>query len=494
MIAVFSRLLSLIQAWVVYFFQARPPAIERGPAAEKSTKPHPTPAGEAPVKLDIIIVGCGLAGLAAGYTLGKAGHKVTLLESAPALGEIGAGIQLGPNVSRLLIRWGVKERLDTDAVMPESISFRRFDNGERVGFDIFGDKMTKEYGAPYYHAHRADVHKILCDLATPYINLRVNSRVVSVSPDPPSPHVVLSSGEVVYGDMIIGADGVKSIIRTCMVQGPDAPTPTGDSAYRATISTEGLLKDPELRSFVDNPESTMWMGPDMHVVGYCVRGKKEYNLVMLHPDDEATESWSSPGDVNEMFKAYEGWDPRLRKLQAMVTSVLTSRLMVRLPLKTWTHSGGRVALIGDSCHPMLPYRAQGASMAIEDAAVLGNLFSRITSKSQIPALLKACETLRYDRATGTQLMALSLQKVFHHPDGPEQRERDAAMIKAMEVVLKEARGEAIPKDAFGKNPNAWVDKAKKDALMAYDADEAVEEWWSEHGSEIVGQKELSINA
>ncbi|KAF8327528.1 hypothetical protein F5887DRAFT_1010721 [Amanita rubescens] len=463
MIAVFSRLLSLIQAWVVYFFQARPPAIEHGPAAEKSTKPHPTPAGEAPVKLDIIIVGCGLAGLAAGYTLGKAGHKVTLLESAPALGEIGAGIQLGPNVSRLLIRWGVKERLDTDAVMPESISFRRFDNGERVGFDIFGDKMTKEYGAPYYHAHRADVHKILCDLATPYINLRVNSRVVSVSPDPPSPHVVLSSGEVVYGDMIIGADGVKSIIRTCMVQGPDAPTPTGDSAYRATISTEGLLKDPELRSFVDNPESTMWMGPDMHVVGYCVRGKKEYNLVMLHPDDEATESWSSPGDVNEMFKAYEGWDPRLRKLQAMVTSVLTSRLMVRLPLKTWTHSGGRVALIGDSCHPML----------IEDAAVLGNLFSRITSKSQIPALLKACETLRYDRATGTQLMALSLQK----------RERDAAMIKAMEVVMHLAR-----------TRTPWVDKAKKDALMAYDADEAVEEWWSEHGSEIVGQKELSINA
>lgn len=102
------------------------------------------------------------------------------------------------------------------------------------------------------------------------MNLRVDCRVVSVSPDAPSPHVVLASGEVVYGDMIIGADGVKSIIRTCMVQGPDAPTPTGDSAYRATMSSENLLKDPELKPFVDNPESTLWMGPNMHVVGYCL--------------------------------------------------------------------------------------------------------------------------------------------------------------------------------------------------------------------------------
>ena len=111
---------------------------------------------------------------------------------------------------------------------------------------------------------------MLCDLARPHMNLRLNSRVVDVSPDPPSPHVVLASGEVVYGDMIIGADGVKSIIRACMVQGTDAPTPTGDSAYRATIGTESMLNDPELKPFVDNPESTLWMGPNMHAVGYCL--------------------------------------------------------------------------------------------------------------------------------------------------------------------------------------------------------------------------------
>jgi salicylate hydroxylase len=135
------------------------------------------------------------------------------------------------------------------------------------------------------------------------------------------------------------------------------------------------------------------------------------------------------------------------------------------------------------------------TVQIEDAAVLGSLFSRVTAKSQIPALLKAYETIRYDRATSVQLTALSLQKVFHHADGPEQRERDAAMRRAMDLVLKEARGEAIAKDAsFGKNPNAWVDKTKKDALLNYDADEAVDEWSSEHGFDIVGQKELKIKA
>ncbi|KAH9010148.1 FAD/NAD-P-binding domain-containing protein [Lactarius hengduanensis] len=464
----------------------------------QSNSPHPHPpsqiAAEVPIEevaplydgrraalsLNIIVVGAGLGGLAATHSLAQAGHRVTLLESAARLGDVGAGIQVSPNQSRLLIRWGLGPALAATAVQPEAIVFRRYNTGERVGYSHWGSDMIPEHGAPYYHIHRADYHTLLhrLALAAPGVHVRLGATVRDVQPDPAvrgGPSVTLASGEVIYADVVIAADGVKSVIQKIVTGRDDNPTPTGDAAYRATIPTDLMIRDPELRPFIETPEMTGWMAPGRHLMAYCIRAKKEFNMVLLHPDDGSVESWTQEGSGDKMRAEFADFEPRVQKLLSFVKSTLKWRLMDRAPLPTWVHPEGRVALMGDACHPMLPYRAQGAAMAIEDAAVLGDLFSRVSSLNQVPALLQAYQDLRLPRATATQQSSRLNQKIFHLDDGPEQRARDAAMRAAMAAEL-----EGKPISAHG-NPNQWADRAKNRTQFSYDAYVAVERWWVNGG-------------
>lgn len=222
---------------------------------------------KASLSLHVIIVGCGLGGLAAAHCLAQAGHRVTVLESASAIGDVGAGIQVSPNVTRLLRRWGLGDALEKIAVQPEAVVLRRYDTGERVGYTKWGTRML-EYGAPYYHIHRADFHKLLYDLAAPNMNLRLKATVVHVDPDAPS--VTLSSGEVVHGDLVVGADGVKSYIQQVVLGRANPAQATGDAAYRAIIPSSVMAKDPDLKPFLDEPEMTAWMAPGRHLMAYCI--------------------------------------------------------------------------------------------------------------------------------------------------------------------------------------------------------------------------------
>ncbi|PCH34614.1 FAD/NAD(P)-binding domain-containing protein [Wolfiporia cocos MD-104 SS10] len=442
---------------------------------------------KAPLQLHILIVGCGLGGLAAAHCLAQAGHKITLFESAAAIGEVGAGIQVSPNITRLLIRWGAGEKLAAIAVRPQSIVFRRYSNGERVAYTRWAEKMDV-FGAPYYHIHRADFHKLLYDLAAPRIELRLNSTVVGCDPETPS--LTLASGETVKGDLIIGADGIKSYIQRVVLGHVNPAQPTGDAAYRALIPSSLMLKDPDLKPFVDTPEMTGWMGPGRHIMGYSVRAKREYNLVMLHPDDGSVESWTAEGSADKMRADFADFEPRVQKMLALVKSTLKWRLMDRQPLKTWIHPAGRVALLGDACHPMLPYRAQGAAMAIEDAAVLGNLLSHISHISQLKPLLYAYESLRLPRTAATQASSRLNQKIFHLPDGPEQEARDFQMRQAMEAELamleRERAGLPVVEDTMEGNPNQWADRKKNNVQFGYDADAVAAKWWQE-----VGEREIA---
>jgi len=244
------------------------------------------------------------------------------------------------------------------------------------------------------------------------------------------------------------------------------------------VCTDLMLQDPELRPFVETPEMTAWMAPGRHLMAYCIRAKKEYNLVLLHPDNGSVESWTEEGSGDKMRADFADFEPRVQKLLSFVRSTLKWRLMDRKPLPTWVHQKGRLVLLGDACHPMLPYRAQGAAIAVEDAAVIGALFSHVSSLSQVPALLRAYQDLRLPRATATQQSSRLNQKIFHLPDGPEQRARDEAMREAMAAELE---GRPIPDG----NPNQWADRTKSCVQFDYDAYAEVNRWWASGGRQRI---------
>jgi salicylate hydroxylase len=224
----------------------------------------------AALRISVIIVGCGIGGLATAHCLLQAGHRVMIVESASTIGEIGAGIQVPPNSSRLLRRWGLASLLQEMAVRTEAVVFRRYNTGERIGYIKFGDKSERDYGGSNYTVHRADLHKMLFDLIIPNATLRLGSTVVCCDPDSQTPSITLASGEVLKADLIVGADGVKSYIQEIVAGAPTKAVPTGDAAYRATIPTSFLLKDHELRELVEKQEITCWLGSRRHLVAYTV--------------------------------------------------------------------------------------------------------------------------------------------------------------------------------------------------------------------------------
>jgi salicylate hydroxylase len=364
----------------------------------------------------IAIVGGGIGGLSAALHLLKAGFDVQVYEQAPRIGEIGAGIQISPNASRLLIRLGLKPAMDKVGVRPQAVHQRRWDDGRTLQRAPVGLEVETAFGAPYYHFHRGDLAELL-GAAVPAERVHVGHRLVEFEQKGERVVARFENGTSAEADLLVGADGIHSRVRHLLF-GPEKPRFTGCVAWR------GLVPAERIRHLGIEVASHNWMGPDGHFVHYWVAGGQFMNVVCIAEHGTWTyESWTSKGEVADALARYEGWHPSVRSLIAAFPETFIWALHDRLPLPRW--SDGRVTLLGDACHPMLPFMAQGAAQSIEDGAALAALLK--VMPDDVPGALRRYEEVRKPRATRLQEASAANRKRFHLPDGPEQQARDKAM-------------------------------------------------------------------
>lgn len=347
------------------------------------------------MSLDIGICGGGVGGLTAAIGLAKAGHSVTVHEQARAFARIGADVNLTPNAVHALDRLGVGETLRETAARPQYRISRTWDTGEETSRLPMGDEAEARYGAPQLTIHRGDLLGAL-EARVPARSIRLGSRVTGVADGT----VTFADGGSASHDVVIGADGIHSAVRAALF-GADHPKFTGLVSYRAVVP-RAAVDAQNLDSF------TKWWGPrpDVQVVVFpLTRGEEVFIFATTPQDDWREESWTLPGDVAELRAVYRDFHPEVRALLGAVRSVTKSALYVRDPMPRW--SSGQATLLGDAAHPMVPFMAQGACMAIEDAVVLTRALEGVDGRTGVRAALRAYEDARRDRTARVQLGSLA---------------------------------------------------------------------------------------
>ncbi|PNS14039.1 Kynurenine 3-monooxygenase [Sphaceloma murrayae] len=406
--------------------------------------------------MKIIIIGAGLGGLAAAISTKYEGsdHEVLVIEAARELTEIGAGLQVTPNATRLLLRWGLSSRLEPLATCPRIFTAHRYSNGKLLAkVDGFGQKMLEKCKAPFWDMHRADLQKAMYSRAVELgVQFRFGTSVVDH--DFSACEVTFANGEKERGDLLVAANGLWSPTRAAFFGRPSPPLPTGDLAYRILLRMEDI-HDEELRSFASIPRVCLWAGPGGHVIYYPLKDNTLCNIVLLVPDDLPEGVAKTEGDLDEMKAIFESWDPRLQKFLSMVERVDKWKLMYLEEMDRWYNDEATVVFLGDACHPMLPYMAQGAGSALEDGATLGVLLSRVSARGDLPEALKLYETLRKPRSAALQKGSMRQRHINHLPDGDEQRRRDDILLDQVEE----------PRPG---NPFYWIDPNEQASIYGYD--------------------------
>lgn len=396
----------------------------------------------------LLIAGGGIGGLAAALGAARAGWAVDLFERAPAFGEVGAGVQLGPNAVACLHAWGLEPALRAVAAYPERLQVRSALDGRVLAAMPLGRAIAARYGAPYAAIHRADLHGLLLDAvrAEPAVRLHLGETIAAHTEGSAGIMLRTVAGHRVQGDAFVGADGLRSATRARLL-GAEPARVSGHLAYRAVVPQEALPE--RLRT----TQVTAWLGPGLHVVQYPVRRGERMNLVAIRhgraPDD--LDHWDHAGHAGDLEGALRGTTPALQELVRAVPQAGGGwrlwPLSDRPPLQgAHEMAQGRVALLGDAAHPMRPYLAQGAGMAIEDAAALQQALAGCGS--DVPQGLRRYAAQRWQRNARVQARAERNGRIFH-ATGPMRWARDLSLRLLGERLLDQPwlyRGPSVDTD------------------------------------------------
>lgn len=367
--------------------------------------------------LSVAVIGGGIGGISAALSLLRAGLDVHVFEQSRMVHEVGAGIAVSPNATRILQRFGLGDQFDRIGVRPVAWHHRRWDDGRTLLRTPLGFEVEAKFGSPHYQMHRADLVTALAR-ALPAERVHVGHRFVSFVDHGDTVDVRFENGESFRADLLIGADGIHSSVRQALF-GPEQPRFTGFVAYR------GLVPTSRLAHLDIEADIHLTMGPHSHFVHYYVRGRRLVNFVaVLEQDDWALESWTEPGNVPELRAIYRDWHPQVRGILDAVDETFKWAIFDRPPIPRWTV--GSATLLGDACHAMLPAMGQGAAQSIEDGATLAALLSGV-GPGGLPGALRVYESLRRPRVTRVYKTSEANIARLHVPDGPAQRARDAKM-------------------------------------------------------------------
>lgn len=388
----------------------------------------------------VIVAGGGIGGLACALALARQGVPTVLLEQAAAFGEVGAGLQLGPNATRVLADWGLSDALQACAAFPEALRVRDAHRGSDLGQLRLGAMAIARHGQPYATLHRADLHALLLAAVQEHglTELRLNARLASFTPSPSGVSTTLDDGSTLTGDTLLGCDGLWSRVRSQLL-GAQAVRSSGHLAYR------GMVRAADLPAALRANVVTAWLGPRMHVVHYPVRGGEWMNVVAVvhgvlgqgHGGEAGSDpqSWTHEARAADLQRAL---GPACSDLLSMIDAVPAWSLWALNDRPAMAgaheHAQGRVALVGDAAHPLRPYLAQGAAMAIEDAWTIGRLLKPASSSTDWPSVLARFADTRWQRNARVQQHSQRNGRVFH-ATGLVRWGRDTAMSWLGEGLL-----------------------------------------------------------